>query len=453
MILDIILKLENGIAKFYINFPKGNYLTTPFYQCSILNINPNILEEKILKNINEINQNYETNYIEHDIILIENVSSDTKSIYDFIRNNKNLKLTFEPKNYKNLVEEFKNENIENLTILIKNSDENIPYKDFCKMYLKLDEIKKIVEHYNFSPLEQVLFVYDIVKSNKYNKESLDENYNISRNLNQIVNNDKIVCVGFANLIDFILTNLGFKTDFIYTKYKDGRDNHIRNYLHLKDEKYNIDGIFVLDATWDSRKNDSYLNNYYYFLKPIRFFYEKDKCEYIYEPNLFEYLKYNKANFVNNMLKIYKNNNDKFLRILQNLLKKCTDKFINIIDFIDKNESEFTSILNDIYMKYNQIIDHTSFKNALYKVRRIEYLNKIIDFEPDEEYIDSICNKYYKMTPEERLLLAIGLGPNLEKDLEEVNADSVEEDLLRIKLLRALKTKLNDFPNNDYIKRM
>ena len=38
------------------------------------------------------------------------------------------------------------------------------------MYNKLNEIIEFVKHYNLSPLERVMLVYDIVKSNKYRQE-------------------------------------------------------------------------------------------------------------------------------------------------------------------------------------------------------------------------------------------------------------------------------------------
>ena len=42
---------------------------------------------------------------------------------------------------------------------------------------------------------------------------------------------------------------------------------------------------------------------------------------------------------------------------------------------------------------------------------------------------------------------------MNKDLKEIKAKSVEEDLLRIRMIKAFKTKLDDFPENDYIKKM
>ena len=75
--------------------------------------------------------------------------------------------------------------------------------------------------------------------------------------------------------------------------------------------------------------------------------------------------------------------------------------------------------------------------------------------PTEEYIDSVCDKLYPQCKEDKILMAIGLyeEPTLDKSLNQANANSVDQDLLRIRLLKVLKEKLNDFPENDYIKKM
>ena len=463
MIVDIVIELKDGKAMFFLHLPAKNIYQfddllpdlyeTPIYECDDPIIDLNILEKKIKNKLNEINKVYGTNFNDYDLILSENYSINNKNIYNFIKMNENLNIVLRIKDLNNVIKVFGNKNIENLKISFKNSEEYIQYNEFYKMHQKLEEIKKFVEYYNLSPLEQILLVYDIVKANEYTEVDLDQNFNVSRDLNQIIKGDKIVCVGFSNLIDFLLTNLGFKTDFIITEYIDEKNGHIRNYLHLVDKKYNIDGIFALDSTWDSKKNDNYLDNYSFFLKPIKYFFNYKKTESITKPHFFEMLKLKKEEFINKMLDLYKDSKFEAALIISSLVGKYSKEFTFPITFLVKSNEEINNILEEIYVKYHQKINRITFKNALYKVRRIEFLNKIIDFEPNEQYIDSVSDKYYKLTPEEKLLYALFMKNDLDKDLKDLKAVSVEQDLLRIRLLKAFKTKLNDFPDNDYIKKM
>ena len=61
----------------------------------------------------------------------------------------------------------------------------------------------------------------------------------SSNLNQIINGDKIVCVGYANLINYLLNNLDIKNECIITYNKEKKVGHQRNYLYLEDKPKSI----------------------------------------------------------------------------------------------------------------------------------------------------------------------------------------------------------------------
>lgn len=464
MNINISVIFEEDKIVFYLNLPyelfkkneeQFNLLDNEIiYKCYKSDIDYNLLMDKIKIILNHINEIFSINCKFHNFSIIEN-SMYNEDIYSFIRNNGSLSICYNTDNFIELINELKDDEYPNLKISFKNSEEDISYKEFYNMYMKLNQIKDFIKYYKLSPLEQIMLVYDIVKSNEYKKENDNESYNKSRDLNQIINNDKIVCVGFTNLIDFLLTNLGFNTGFITLDYDNENERHIRNYIHLKDDKYNIDNIFALDATWDSKKSNDYLDNYTYFLKPIRnFFYIKKNEEIIY-PSYFEMLKHDKIKFIEEMKKIKEEDETKFALALSNFINRYNNEIVIFINFMNKSDEEINKILEDIYSKYNRKISENVFKSALYKVRRIEYLNKIINFIPDEEYIDSVCRKYYQITPEIKFLRAMEIieTPNLNKDLEEANASSVEEDLLRIRFLRALKNEINDFSENDYIKKM
>ena len=192
---------------------------------------------------------------------------------------------------------------------------------YDNIIIKLDGIKKVdisIHKYleyekilysivepamNMSPFEKYIYAYDIVKQfKKYNTPKKDnknvdnlsnEEYtNIkssSRDLYQILENDYIVCVGFAHFLSDLLTKLGIDNielsilvDISSTKAirqldipkeqwekltpeekhkiiteqqayipKDDFSVHRRLMVYIKDEKYGIDGIYYSDPTWDN----------------------------------------------------------------------------------------------------------------------------------------------------------------------------------------------------------
>ena len=194
------------------------------------------------------------------------------------------------------------EKYDNITIIPKSiKKDNISIKKYLE-YERL--LYSIVEPaMNMSPFEKYIYAYDIVKRfKKYNTPKKD-NKNIdnlpsevyinikssSRDLYQILDNDYIVCVGFANFLGDLLTKLGIDNidlpvfvDVSSTKAtkqidiskdewknltpeekhklitkqqsyipKDDFSGHRRLMVHIKDEKYGIDGIYYSDPTWDN----------------------------------------------------------------------------------------------------------------------------------------------------------------------------------------------------------
>lgn len=454
----IIFRLSLNINLIDYNTDSYNDLDeTIIYECENLDID----FYELYKNIDKINNKLKDSFPginefldKNNLIFFTNDNDFNVSIFSFIKKYKNLNVLISVDNYKSLVENLKDEDYPNLKILFNNSEEAVYYKDFYLMFSKLNEIIKFINHYNLSPLEKVLLVYDIVKANEYNEENKNEDYSTSRNLNRIINSDKIVCVGFSNLIDFLLTNLGFECNKISLEYKDKDFGHQRNFIKLKDDKYGIDGIFFLDATWDSKRDEKYLDNYYCFLKPITFFRRIKPNEIIETPKRFKLFNQTKEEILE---KIKNNNNFDFINLSVNvsMLLKIIDNKQSFITLFQDDFERNEKLLNKIFKYFSQKIDEEAFKNALYKVRRIEYINNIIEYEPNEEYINSVCEKIYGKSAEDRLLKLIfgNDEPTLDTDLEEIGAESVEQDLLRIRFLKALKTKLNDFPDNDYIKKM
>ena len=169
--------------------------------------------------------------------------------------------------YKKLIEDFGVENINEFNVYIDYQKNNSPilistvYKISCIINAVVEEINS----YDLSPLEKIMFVYDRVKYRLY-EDDLDD-INSSRDLDKVLNGDKIVCAGYSNLFTAVLTSLGINSIPVI----DLNIKHQRSLAYIKDAKYNIDGVYAFDPTWDKRKNKddiNYIDRYDYFLMPL-----------------------------------------------------------------------------------------------------------------------------------------------------------------------------------------
>lgn len=410
---------------------------------SAINEMVNIIKEKFM-NINSIEEDITVSYRTDDEI------SNKDIILEFLKQNKDFNITLNVSKYDYLIKGLTEDDFPNLKISFKNNYDAIDFKKFHNMYKFLYEIVSFVKHYNLSPLEQVMLVYDIIKSKEYTKEDKGEDIGLSRSLSEIISSGKIVCDGYSNLLNFILDELEIPNKKIYLSYTNKKSRHARNFIYLKDEKYNIDSFFVTDVTFDSKKEEeNYLNNYFFFLRPLRFFNKKE--EIIDSPKLLTFLKMNDEELEQELVSM--KSHDIFLTLLQ---FKAFLREYNITTFFhEQSNIEFEDIVKFTKKLFNKTISENTFKNALYKVRKIEYINGIIKHDITLEEIDEICSKIYKETPEIRFLKALNFyeTPSLDKSIEEANSSSVEQDLLRMKLLKTLKAELQDLPQNEFIKKM
>jgi len=76
------------------------------------------------------------------------------------------------------------------------------------------------------------------------------------------NNPYIVCAGYVNLMKEMLERIGLNECFGW--HAIGRENipgenthHARLVIHLKDDKYGIDGVYMADPTWDNLEGNKF----------------------------------------------------------------------------------------------------------------------------------------------------------------------------------------------------
>lgn len=134
------------------------------------------------------------------------------------------------------------------------SSSDASYDEFLNMRATIDYYKELIEASDLSPVEKVAYVYDILKTMRY-QESHQDNQR-SRNIHSIVTDGSIVCVGYAVFAEQLLKELGVTCMKVgITCLSDEVDDvgHARNFVRVDDDKYNIHGLYAMDITWDSDK--------------------------------------------------------------------------------------------------------------------------------------------------------------------------------------------------------
>lgn len=272
--------------------------------------------------------------------------------------------------YKKLIEDFGVENINEFNVYIDYQKNNSPilisivYKISCIINAVVEEINS----YDLSPLEKIMFVYDRVKYRLY-EDDLDD-INSSRDLDKVLNGDKIVCAGYSNLFTAVLTSLGINSIPVI----DLNIKHQRSLAYIKDAKYNIDGVYAFDPTWDKRKSKddiNYIDRYDYFLMPLVRSMNSCYCE------ISELLELDKET----ILKIIDGKDmDSALKVLDrlNILFTLVDaKYI-------PNDKYY--VVEEIAKQYDQVIgkyysseiSFEDFINLLYSVRVVESTSGMIN---------------------------------------------------------------------------
>lgn len=174
-----------------------------------------------------------------------------------------------------VAQEFKEKNInfgfEDMATTFSASDvENANYQ--------IVKTAEIIKESDYSPLETLLSVYLRTQSRKYTRERENENPSLSRSIYGVLNSDRIVCVGYCELFKAVINEIGNKNIKIFDNHVTVQDEddilgylfgefdkHRNLIIYLKDEKYNIEGFYYLDPTWDCSQTDSNTANLNYFL--------------------------------------------------------------------------------------------------------------------------------------------------------------------------------------------
>lgn len=365
--------------------------------------------------------------------------------------------------YRTILSSFDFEKIKGLNIKVDYQEKYyfVDPKELYDTSLIICDIANEVKKYNLSPLEQIMYVYDIVKYRIYKENENDKR--ASRDLNRILQGDDIVCVGYSRLFNTILQCLGINALSLI----DYEKKHQRSLVYIKDSKYDIDCVYSFDPTGDRRRSESseYIDNYYYFAIPINLddkeiFGEELKTVSMSFNDIFDKIENNyDFKIINNLETLFKltNNNDFEKFIEQIIFCSYSNKNKDLIDFYTKFLSKYANGKNDI----------VDFVKALYNVRRIQFYNGKVDKLDIDDIIYYSVQRYVflegnrlkkeKIEAVKRFVTIIAYEEKLSELLEETAVKNIESSLNdgitiprdneNIKLLKVLKKRLDEKSNN------
>lgn len=270
---------------------------------------------------------------------------------------------------------------ENINLIITSDSYDYSKDEYILEEKVLNDLVRPIKDSSLSPYEKYLAVYNIVKQFKPYKENYDDK-NQSRYLRYILNNDYIVCRGYATLLKTLLdkievpvVEIGALVDV--SKYNDNLENvpieyvgHARNLIKIDDDKYNIHGYFVVDSTWDNDMDkDLYLHSTTTFdnRKGYR------RLERIADQDLlFDFHSFEDFSEKINFYLKHKFNRDASKSYSENIIDTYSELYNKILDLLIQLDY---SKYQELYGKYNNLIDE---KLIMFKDKKISSLKEVED---------------------------------------------------------------------------
>lgn len=344
----------------------------------------------------------------------------------------------------------------NLKLQVRGNRELITMAEYEKTIDVVDSIVAKIKNYDYSPLEQLILAYDLIRDRFYVMEDEDEDYSVSRDLTPALLGDKIVCLGFANIFAIVCQQLDIKNEVFLLSRRDGDiHGHARNMVYLVDDKYNIEGLYFFDPTFDCKKDDSdkFLLSYKHFAKDYLEMDVLSRGQYIPQ----EFLLFDEKCFDQMMSRCEDMGRDpgKAFKImidyrLSFLLKFIDRETISPLSY-DYNPEDIIDSAYDIKTMAQRSIGAETFLRALYTVRKNQYYEKPGKYMFD---IDALTKLLFQSrfraddSAELSLLSSFGFnhyydeGASGQKVRKFVEKNQLDLDIERTKVARTLRTILD-----------
>ena len=252
-------------------------------------------------------------------------------------------------------------NYENINFRIVIDDYTYNYEELNMINLELKKYLTGIVNESMSPYEKYSSIYNFVrKYKKYRiieqKELIDlrqliNNKYQSSSLKYILENDYIDCRGFSYLLQSMLNMVGIESvEFGFDVYREDGSKlggHARTLINIDDDKYDLHGIYVSDATWDANNLE---NDLKYSLLPLSTMRNEmyGKCEttLLFDSLNIEEFRSNINEFCNNIK--YGNLKLKILEMICSIDKK---KALELSQ-IDDSDEFYQQLMNYILLKNN-----------------------------------------------------------------------------------------------------
>ena len=273
--------------------------------------------------------------------------------------------------------------INDLSFRISGNEKTIDFKEYVNTIYAIDKIVQKVKRLELSPFETILYVYNLLKERTYS-EVKDDDFANSRDLSKALLGKNIVCVGFTVIFNTILNQLGIDAKTSRLSPLKGKYGHQRSEIYVVDPKYNVNGAYYFDVTWDSKQNDDTLFSYKFFAKTKGEIDIYDKNRELYDESFPQYK--NSIGMVMNFYNEFKKNG------LKNIPKEMI-KSLEHMYYVINNEVLFPGVMKldgvdakkyfDIEKKIDSMIETAelfnrplcadTFLKVLYNVRKKECL--------------------------------------------------------------------------------
>ena len=401
-----------------------------------------------------------------------NTKKDNEEILKFLNLNKemlNKKLYIDAGNIKLTKDDLESlsplSNCENVEVTLNGNNVYHYIDELQILYELVNEILKRINKYDFSPIEKMLYAYDIIRTNFMGNPIFEEK--MEKILRRY--NEPSYC--YTLLYREVLNRLGIKNQYavgefpFYTK-------RAFNIVYVKDEDYDLEGVYYCDIANDSKQRienalidvdseepiqSKLINNYESFCKTKGSMFERGSLD---EDLTFE-------DFGEGFMSVYNYELEKRgingvfkLRKLINLVSNFIDDQ-NLIDPVKgiQDEEELDEIKSETERYTNLFskdIEGEDFLEILFNVRSVEYMeNKELFPLSIEALKECIYNSQFPLS---NMMNEFSMDRTYEKEdideilqetfdnsFEEVSSNKNLEDRIR-KIKLTLKKDINK-PNN------
>lgn len=161
-----------------------------------------------------------------------------------------------------------------------------------------------------SNFEKFMLAYEYVTNYVYNKGG-DYHHLVNSNWVTVIGKDKIICTGYSSLLralcDLIFPNEEVKVFeqklSVYPKgSKERKERHSNNIAFIKDDKYNIDGLYYVDSCWDCLNDKSSIKPLSYCCIPLQDLLHSKVYDFVFDNGLTNTYLLSSDEYVNNLNK-------------------------------------------------------------------------------------------------------------------------------------------------------